>query len=227
MEIVKVKIPVIDKETGRKSFEEREVERNVWTAKQLETAALRLARIERESHRPELFGQLVERLGRSGAKTTTLDFESEAGYQAHVRDFARRRGIDTLAGVVTGIEERVKQKLAWLDEKRGQVAKLWERASVAFDSMIERERSVSYNDKRFENLTARAPETSAWGGGGPYLIAPTTRFARSVEEEARRVQLHSDSWKEREALLRPVLEKIYLNPDQARQAQCTCFHTGK
>lgn len=215
VEIVKVKIPVIDKETGRKSFEEREVERNVWTAKQLETAIIRSERIERESHRPELFGQLVERLGRSGAKTTTLDFESEAGYQAHVRDFARRRGIDTLAGAVAGIKQRVEQKLAWLDEKRGQVAKLWERASVAFDIVIERERSVSYNDKRFENLAARAPETSEWGCGGPYLIAPTTRFARSVEEDARRAQLHSDRWREREAILRPVLEKIYRDPDRA------------
>ncbi|MFK4822176.1 hypothetical protein ACI0FS_18600, partial [Ochrobactrum quorumnocens] len=80
-----------------------------------ETAIIRSERIERESHRPELFGQLVERLGRSGAKTTTLDFESEAGYQAHVRDFARRRGIDTLAGAVAGIKQRVEQKLAWLD----------------------------------------------------------------------------------------------------------------
>ncbi len=109
VEIVKVKIPVIDKETGQKSFEERQVERNVWTAKQLETAALRLARIERESHRPELFGQLVERLSRSGAKTTTLDFENDAGYRAHAHDFARRRGIDTLARGVASIEERVGQ----------------------------------------------------------------------------------------------------------------------
>ncbi|MFK4822175.1 Ti-type conjugative transfer relaxase TraA, partial [Ochrobactrum quorumnocens] len=190
VEIVKVKIPVIDKETGRKSFEEREVERNVWTAKQLETAIIRSERIERESHRPELFGQLVERLGRSGAKTTTLDFESEAGYQAHVRDFARRRGIDTLAGAVAGIKQRVEQKLAWLDEKRGQVAKLWERASVAFDIVIERERSVSYNDERSETQAAEiSPDR-------PYLIPPTTRFARSVEEDARRAQLHSDRWRE-------------------------------
>lgn len=215
VEIVKVTIPIIDKETGNKSYEQRAVERNVWTAKQLETAALRLARIERESYRPELFKQLVERLGRSGAKTTTLDFESEAGYRAHAHDFARRRGIDTLAGVVASIEERVGQKLTWLDEKREQVAKLWERASVAFGIVIERERSISYNDKRFENLAARAPETSEWGGGGPYLIPPTTRFARSVEEEARRAQLHSDRWRAREAILRPVLEKIYRNPDRA------------
>ncbi|MFK4822178.1 conjugal transfer protein, partial [Ochrobactrum quorumnocens] len=44
---------------------------------------------------------------------------------------------------------------------------------------------------------------------------PTTRFARSVEEDARRAQLHSDRWREREAILRPVLEKIYRDPDRA------------
>jgi len=216
VEIVKVKIPVIDKETGRKSFEEREVERNVWTAKQLEPAASRRERIERESHRPELFGQLVERLGRSGAKTTTLDFESEASYRAHAHDFARRRGIDTLAGVVAAVEERVGQKLAWLDGKRGQVAKLWERASVALDIKIEREKSVSYNEQHSENLAARPPETSEQrGDDGSYLIAPTIRFGRSLEEDARRAQLLSDRWKEHEAILRPVLEKIYSKPDRA------------
>jgi Ti-type conjugative transfer relaxase TraA len=215
VEIVKVKIAVTDKETGQKSFEEREVERNVWTAKQLEPAASRRERIERESHRPELFGQLVERLGRSGTKTTTLDFESEASYRAHAHDFARRRGIDTLAGVVAAVEERVGQKLAWLDGKRGQVAKLWERASVALDIKIEREKSVSYNEQRSENLAARPPETSEQRGEDGAYLPPITRFARSLEEDARRAQLHSDRWKEREVILRPVLEKIYSKPDGA------------
>jgi Ti-type conjugative transfer relaxase TraA len=215
-EIVKVKIPVTDNETGRKSFEEREVERNVWAAKQLETAIIRSERIERESHRPELFGQLVERLGRSGAKTTTLDFENEAGYRAYAHDFARRRGIDTLAGVVGSIEERVGQKLAWLDDKRGQVAKLWERASVALDIRIEREKSVSYNEQRSQHLAARPPETSEQrGDDGSYLLPPITRFTRSLEEDARRAQLYSDRWKEREVMLRSVLGKIYRDPDGA------------
>lgn len=216
VEIVKVKIPVTDKETGRKSFEEREVERNVWTAKQLETAIIRSERIERENHRPELFGQLVERVGRSGTKTTTLDFENEAGYRAHAHDFARRRGIDTLAGVMASIEERVGQKLAWLDDKRGQVAKLWERASVALDIMIERNKSVSYNEQRSQQLAARPPETSEQrGNNGPHLLPPITQFARSLEEDARRAQLHSDRWKEREVILRQVLGKIYRDPDGA------------
>ncbi|RVQ26294.1 Ti-type conjugative transfer relaxase TraA, partial [Sinorhizobium meliloti] len=90
VERVKVQVPIVDEQTGEKRLEERQVDRNVWSASQLETAAARRERIERESHRPQLFAALVERLSRSGAKTTTLDFEDEAGYQAQARDFARR-----------------------------------------------------------------------------------------------------------------------------------------
>ncbi|MFJ1311386.1 Ti-type conjugative transfer relaxase TraA [Agrobacterium sp. P15N1-A] len=209
VERVKVTVPVVDENTGNKSFEERTVDRNVWTAELKETADVRHARIERESHRPDLFKQLVERLGRSGAKTTTLDFESEAGYQAHARDFARRRGIDLAAAVAAGMEEGAVRRLAWLAEKREKVAKLWERASVALGFAIEREKRVSYNEERAETLSVQIPVN------GKYLIAPTTLFSRSVEEEARRGQLASDRWKEREAILRPVLQKIYRDPDGA------------
>ncbi|YCI04519.1 Ti-type conjugative transfer relaxase TraA [Ensifer sp. D2-11] len=209
VEKVKVRVPVVDEETGQKRFEEREVDRNVWSARQVETADARRERIERESHRPELFRELVERLGRSGAKTTTLDFESEAGYRAQAQDFARRRGIDTLAGVAAEIEEGVSRRLAWIAGKREQVAKLWERASVALGFVIERERRVSYNEERTESLSAEIPLV------GKYLIPPTTKFFRSVEEDARLAQLSSERWKEHEAILRPVLAKIYRDPDAA------------
>lgn len=216
VERVKVKVPVTDENTGQRRFEEREVDRNVWTARQIETADRRRERIERESRRPELFKQLVERLGRSGAKTTTLDFESEEGYQAHARDFARRRGIDTLANVTAGMEEGVARRLAWIAEKRRQVAKLWERASVALGFAIEREWRVSYNEERTASLLTGNPLHEAGIPlGEKYLIPPTTKFSRSVEEDARLAQLSSERWKEREAILRPLLAKIYRDPDGA------------
>lgn len=71
VEKVRVEETVIDELTGEKRTEEREVERNLWTAELKETAEARTQRIARASHRPEFFNQLVERLGRSGAKTTT------------------------------------------------------------------------------------------------------------------------------------------------------------
>ncbi|UXN57733.1 Ti-type conjugative transfer relaxase TraA [Phyllobacterium zundukense] len=210
IENVTVKVPVIDAETGSKRFVERLVERNVWTAKQIETAEARESRIELESHRPELFGQLVGRLSRSGAKTTTLDFESEAGYRAHAQDFAWRRGIDHLSLAAAEMEEGVSRRLAWVADKREKVAKLWERASVAPGFAIDRERRASHDEERSD--TQILPEAIS---GGRYLIPPTTVFRRSADEDARLAQLSSPAWREREDILRPLLEKIYRDPDAA------------
>ncbi|MGO7251416.1 Ti-type conjugative transfer relaxase TraA, partial [Rhizobium brockwellii] len=211
VERVKVQVPIVDEQTGQKRYEEREVDRNVWTAKRIETAAERLECIELESHRPELFKQLVERLSRSGAKTTTLDFESEAGYRQYADDFARRRGLDHLSQTAAGMEEGVSRRWAAIAEKREQLAELWERASVALGFAIERERRVAYSEERTETQTV----TGADIAGGRYLLPSTTVFARSVEEDARLAQLASPDWKEREAILRPLLEKIYRDQDAA------------
>jgi Ti-type conjugative transfer relaxase TraA len=231
VEIVKVKIPVIDKEIGRKSFEEREVERNVWTAKQLETAALRLARIERESHQPQLFGQLAERLSRSGAKTTTLDFENEAGYREHAHDFARRRGIDTLARCVASIEERVGQKLAWLDEKRGQVTKLWDRANIALGMAIEAAKRISYDEKRWQteirgaqsNVATRQDRLEVAAASDtleprhkrcamPPMLSGVQQFNIPLEEEARsRAVAMAQYIQDRAALIRTAAQ-IWRDP---------------
>ncbi|TBC81214.1 Ti-type conjugative transfer relaxase TraA, partial [Rhizobium leguminosarum] len=150
VERVTIKVPVVDEQTGQKRFEEREVDRNVWTAKRIETSEERRQRIEQESHRPDLFKQLVERLSRSGAKTTTLDFESEAGYCAQAQDFARRRGLDHLSLAAAAVEESLSRRWAGIAERRKQLAKLWERAGVAFGFTIERERRVAYNEERAE-----------------------------------------------------------------------------
>ncbi|MGR9320741.1 Ti-type conjugative transfer relaxase TraA (plasmid) [Rhizobium leguminosarum] len=210
VERVTIKVAIVDEQTGQKRFEEREVDRNVWTARRIETAAERQQRIERESHRPDLFKQLVERLSRSGAKTTTLDFESEAGYRAHAQDFARRRGLDHLSLAAAGAEESLSRRWAGIAEKREQLAKLWERASVALGFTIERERRIAYNEEREPQTVSDADIAS-----GRYLIPPTTGFARSAEQDAQLAQLSSPAWKEREAILRPLLEKIYRDPDAA------------
>ncbi len=207
VETVSVKIAVPDAQGGERCFEERTVERNVWTARLHEVTDIRRKSIEGESHTPELFRQLARRLGRSGAKTTTLDFAGEAGYQAHVRDFARRRGIDTLAGIVAGTGAGARRQLAWLSQKRQQVAMLWERAGAALGLAIDRERKVSYHERQSErfpmqNPTARmsvdrntrsSPRTRPTGNieqgrearSIPPLLAAVTEFTTPVEVEAR------------------------------------------
>ncbi len=211
VEKVTVKVPMIDEETGQKRFEERIVNRNIWTATQIETAEAREERIGRESHRPELFNRLVERLSRSGAKSTTLDFETEAGYRLHASDFARRRGIDSLSVIAAGIEEGIPSRLAGIAKKREQVAKLWERAIVALGFAIERDRAVAYVDGPLPHQ----PVATAGSDDARYLLAPTTVFVRSADEVARLAQLSSPAWKEREANLRPLLERVYRDPDAA------------
>lgn len=215
VEKVVVKVPVIDAETGKKKFEAREVERNVWTAKQIETTEVRRDRITRGSHRPELFNQLVERLSRSGAKTTTLDYGSEAGYQAQVIDFARRRGMDHAAELASGMEEGMERRLSWIAAQRDRVARLWERASVAFGFAIEKERSVSYDDQAVREDAITPAPIAPVAVESRYLLAPQADFARSLEEDARIEHLVSDRWKEREAILIPVLERIYRDPAAA------------
>ena len=161
VETVKVKIAVPDAQGGERRFEERTVERNVWTARLHEATDVRRKRVASESHTPELFRQLAKRLGRSGAKTTTLDFAGEAGYQAHVRDFARRRGIDALAEVMAETGAGARRQMAWLAQKRQQVAMLWERAGAAPGFAMDRERHVSCGDNHCENLAVQNPASPA------------------------------------------------------------------
>ncbi|SDN47776.1 Ti-type conjugative transfer relaxase TraA [Ensifer sp. YR511] len=212
VETVTIKVAVTDEKTGKKRDEERQVDRNVWTGTQVETVAARKERIEREDHRPRVFKQLVDRLERSGAKTTTLDFDNEKTYRDHVRDFAGRRGIETLARVIAELEEGAARRSAWLAEKRAQLARLWERASIALDFAIERDRSVSYSEERRDSLAAGTPLD------GNYLIPAASEFPRAVEEDARLAQLSSERWREREEILRPLLKKIYRDPDRALSA---------
>lgn len=225
VEKVTVNVPVVDPETGKKTFEDREVERNVWTASQVETAEVRQRRIDQESHRPELFSQLVERLSRSGAKSTTLDYESEAGYQAQIFDFARRRNMDHAIELAAGMEQGVERHLSWIGVQRNRVARLWERASVALGFAIEKERSVAYDDQAVRTQTVASASVVKAGIASVqiapvaeearYLLAPQTSFVRSLEEDARIEYLASARWKEREAILLPVLERIYRDPAAA------------
>ncbi|MAN77386.1 MAG: Ti-type conjugative transfer relaxase TraA [Rhizobiales bacterium] len=91
-EEVTIKVPVKDAATGKTRIEERLVERNVWEARRLEAAETRAARLAKEPEKSALFGQLVARLSRSAAKSTTLDF---TGSKLHAQAvaYATRRGL--------------------------------------------------------------------------------------------------------------------------------------
>lgn len=220
VERVTVKVPVSDEETRKGRYEERVVGRNTWTVKQVETAQARQERIERESHRPELFKALAERLSRTGAKTTTLDYQGEASYQLHINDFARRRGIGQLAEAAAGMKQRV----AW----RGrQLAKLWERASVALGFAIERERRMSHDDSiadlqckveredRSRIVAAAAHDAAKENSTMLPILAAVTEFKTSVEDEARRRALMAPYYRQQRAALAKAATHIWRDPATA------------
>lgn len=248
VETVKVKIAVPDAKGGEWRFEERTVERNVWTAKLHEATDVRRKSIEGESHTSELFRQLSKRLGRSSAKTTTLDFAGEAGYQAHVQDFARRRGIELLAGIAAGTGTGARRQMAWLAQKRQQVANLWERAGAALVLAIDRERRVSYHERQsgrfpMQNPTARmsvdrntrsSSRTRPTGNIGqdpearciPPMLAAVTEFTTPVEveacERASKAALHVHN----RSLLAETAMRIWREPANAVETIETLIRKG-
>ncbi|NKF32121.1 hypothetical protein HER21_37465, partial [Pseudomonas sp. BGM005] len=83
---------------------------------------------------------------------------------------------------------------------------------------------VAYNEERSQTMVeatssdARTASHSVSGASAAetrYLIPPATSFVSSVEEDARLAQLASPAWTEREVILRPLLQKIYRDPDAA------------
>ncbi|WP_039852330.1 Ti-type conjugative transfer relaxase TraA [Brucella intermedia] len=248
VETVKVKIAVPDAKGGERRFEERTVERNVWTAKLHEATDVRRKSIEGESHTSELFRQLSKRLGRSGAKTTTLDFAGEAGYQAHVQDFARRRGIELLGGIAADTGTGARRQMAWLAQKRQQVANLWERAGAALGLAIDRERRVSYHERQsgrfpMQNPTApmsldrnspgssRTRPTDNIGQGSkacniPPLLAAVTEFTTPVEVEARERASKAALHVHNRSLLAETAMRIWREPANAVETIETLIRKG-
>ncbi|PRA81040.1 Ti-type conjugative transfer relaxase TraA [Ochrobactrum sp. MYb29] len=80
----------------------------------------------------QVFDRLVKSMGRSGAKTTTLDFGDEAGYRSVVDGFAARRGIETLTSIAPSFAAFVERQSEWISEKREQLTHLWSRVEKVF-----------------------------------------------------------------------------------------------
>ena len=243
VEPVTVKVLAIDEQTGTRRYRERQVERNVWTAIRLETAGERQSAIEKSNHRPKLFNELVERLSRSGAKSTTLDYEAEDGYRRHAEDFGRRRGIYWLSDKAGAIEDVVHRRLAGFAEKRRLLAALWERAGSALASAVEKERRMIYDcatdvlpdinsasgavsassarNRPGHSLTASPAAMQQASYSTDPSISPmipaVTEFSMSIKEEARdRAQAVPSYQYQRKALMQAA-ERIWRDPTGAVQ----------
>ncbi|WP_347376827.1 Ti-type conjugative transfer relaxase TraA [Ensifer sp. Root1252] len=207
-EKVTVKVPVNDEDTGKRRFEERVVERNIWRAGLIEKAEDRQRRIAKENRLPDLFPQLVIRLSRSGGKTTTLDYVTQDAYRSLAEDFAKRRGIEVVSG--WSLVEKADRTLSWLSDQRGRVVRLWQRANSALDIAAEHAEGIEASSSAARR---QVPKVSA--DEDPELLPATISFSRTLEEDARLAHLASPAWAEQEAIIMPLLKRIYRDPAAA------------
>ncbi|ASW04710.1 Ti-type conjugative transfer relaxase TraA [Rhizobium sp. 11515TR] len=234
-EKVTVKMPVVDEETGARHFEDRVVDRNIWTAYSIDKAEALMEQLTAEHRPPTLFAQLIERLSRSGEKTTTLDFENEASYRSVAFDFARRRGIDAIAEYGYAVEARVERLSNWLAIQGDQVTRLWQRANVSFGVAIEtsgRNPAIHATHGK-DALHAPAADASAplpavnsltrsiaeevrlAQLASPAMLPAVTKFRASLDEEARKRVTETEQYKQVRAALAATGSVIWRDPATA------------
>ncbi len=185
-EKVTVKAPVVDEETGARHFEDRVVERNIWTAYPIGKPEARTEQPAADNHRPTFFAQLIERLSRPGEKTTTLDFQNEPSYQSVAFDFAKRRGIDTIADHSHAVTARVERLSNWLTAKSDHVARLWRRANVPLEVPV-----ATSGGNAFIHSTHDRDALPVPGADASDLLPAVNSLSPSFAEEARLAQLAS------------------------------------
>lgn len=209
-------LPVIDEETGAKRFEKRAVERNVWSAVLVEKGSKDVVpstAADAVAH-PKIFQPLVDRLGRSGEKSTTLDFETEDTYRALIRDYADRRGVDQLIDLARHIEDGIRVQVGRLDARAEQLTD--QRTDASFSASLAIGGQVASGAVAAVSVKGRPEgEGVEMTKDAAYLLAPVISFERSVEEDARVAQRATLAWKAHDAVLLPLLARLYAEPDAA------------
>jgi Ti-type conjugative transfer relaxase TraA len=169
------------------------------------------------------FEKLAETLGRSGAKTTTLDFENEAHYARAVDAFAERRGIETLASIGSMLAATIERQRARIEEGRAKLTELWQRAERAIGKNLDREpaRTVepviapggraSLADMRPIGV-AKSRTTKTLSAD---IAIPAIPIERSTSESAREALMREPEWLHRTDQLRPKLAAVFRDPEAA------------
>ncbi|WP_152095733.1 Ti-type conjugative transfer relaxase TraA [Rhizobium dioscoreae] len=234
-EKVTVKAPVVDEETGARHFEDRVVERNIWTAYPIGKPEARTEQPAADNHRPTFFAQLIERLSRPGEKTTTLDFQNEPSYQSVAFDFAKRRGIDIIADHSHAVTARVERLSNWLIAQGDHVARLWQRPNVPFGVAVEtsgRNAAIhATHDKdallvptadasdllpAVNSLTRSFAEEARLAQlASPAMLPAVTKFNVSLDEEARTRVIETEHYKQARAALTATGSVIWRDPAAA------------
>ncbi len=234
-EKVTVKMPVVNEETGARHFEDRVVDRNIWTAYSIDKVEAPMEQLAAEHRLPTLFAQLIERLSRPGEKTTTLDFENEASYRSVAFDFARRRGIDTIAEYSHAVEAQVERLSNWFTEQSDHVARLWQRANMPFGVAVEASGRNAAIHATHDKDVLPAPRADASDPlpavnslsrsfaeearlaqlTPPAMLPAVTKFKESLDEEARMRVTGTQHYKQKRAALAATGSVIWRDPATA------------
>ena len=162
------------------------------------------------------FEQIEKQLSRSGAKTTTLDFENEPLYRDHANAFLERRGFEVLRDIGPALAAVVEKQAARLAQHREALADLWSRAEHAFHRI-----GIGCAADAAPALTADTPRVAAEdriGPERPALIAGVREHAEPLIDVARARFVQSAEARGNDAELTARLARIYRNPEGARQA---------
>lgn len=203
-----VKIPVrsIDPATGREVLTFQDAQRNVWTAKVIESAAAREERanaVQRQAEQSKLLAQLVTRMSRSGAKTTTLDYAGSRHYREALA-YATNRGMYGLRVA----KALAKDQARWIKAQRDRIAS----AGAKLSKIIERFGQHSKFGQAASNQAAKTAAPSQ-----PWLRGIAT-WANSISQ-AVEAKLQGDAtltvhWTK----INERMNFIYEKPDEAMKA---------
>lgn len=174
----------------------------------------------------QVFEKLAKSMGRSGAKTTTLDFGDEDNYRSVIDGFASRRGIETLSSIAPSFAAFVERQSAWISEKREQLTGLWSRVEKVFsrtkvqDQSVEQASVVAAEAKPVAEAKATAAATVETSeapavASKPPLFAAVTSFAESVEEAARAATRENAGYDRHIKELRELAQRIWQDPETA------------
>lgn len=206
IEDVNVPVKTVDPATGKITTTWESAQRNVWSAEVIETAGARAARANAAQPQPEqskLLAQLVVRMSRAGAKTTTLDHAGSRHYDQALA-YATNRGMYGL---------RVAKALArdharWIKIQRDRIAS----AGARLSKLIERfGQNVSLGQAGSNQTTRSAKPRQPWLRG---IATWANSISQAVEVKVQGDATLTVHWTK----INERMNFIYEKPDEALKA---------
>jgi Ti-type conjugative transfer relaxase TraA len=206
VEDVDVPVKKVDPATGKTMTTWESAQRNVWTAEVIETAAARASRIDAIPQQPaqsKILAQLVARMSRSAAKTTTLDYAGSRHY-GQALAYATNRGMYGL---------RVAKALArdharWIKIQRDRIAA----AGARLSKFIEGFGHHATSSQTVSHQTARmAAPSQPWLRG---IATWANSLSQAVEVKVQGDATLTVRWTK----INERMNFIYEKPDDAMKA---------